>query len=115
MAYGAGLDYERLSDAAGTLHEGFAKIRVTVDSADGLITVVAGGRGEVLDLELDPRIYHVADADALATSIMTTIRAAYDEAVRESLDLVDTVKESSDDRLRPLLERMQDALESDRD
>lgn len=111
--FGAEADFERFSEVGGVLYEGLERIRATVDSADGLITVVVGGRGEVLELELDPRIYHVPDADALAKSIMDTIRVAYDDAAKASLNLIDKLTGESDSRVRPLLERIHEALDPD--
>lgn len=111
---GAGFaDFDRLSEVGAALHGGLEKIRVTVDSADGMVTVVAGGKGDVVELELDPRIYSNQDADALAKTILETIHAAYGEAMNSSLELLDKLEEQSDGRTRPLFQQLQDAWHPD--
>lgn len=66
------------------MHDGVANIRATADSDDGLVTAVVGGRGEVLSLELDPRVYREQDPDGLATSIMAAIRDAAADATEQA-------------------------------
>ncbi|WP_158848873.1 YbaB/EbfC family nucleoid-associated protein [Saccharothrix deserti] len=53
--------YRRLADDLRAVQQGvqqgMAEIRATADSPDGLITATVGGRGELLDLEPNPRVY----------------------------------------------------------
>jgi DNA-binding protein YbaB len=51
-------------------------IRESVYSDDGLIAVTLGGRGEILDLSLDHRLYRHTDSRRLAGDIGATVRAA---------------------------------------
>lgn len=108
-------DFERLSELGSAMYDSLEKVTVTVDSADGLATVVVDGRGAVLELELDPRIYHAPDAATLAKSILDTIHAACDEAAQETVKQLDKVASRTDARLRPLVARMRDALDPDQD
>jgi DNA-binding protein YbaB len=78
---------ERLQTMRGQLRD----IRATEYSPDGLITAVVGGRGELLELELDPRILREQNASALAESIMDTVRAAAAAAGRESVRLAESL------------------------
>jgi DNA-binding protein YbaB len=78
---------ERLQTMRGQIRE----IRATEYSPDGLITAVVGGRGELLELELDPRILREQNAAALAESIMDTVRAAAAAAGRESVRLAESL------------------------
>jgi DNA-binding protein YbaB len=78
---------ERLQTMRGQLRD----IRATEYSPDGLITAVVGGRGELLELELDPRVLREQNASALAKSIMDTVRAAAAAAGRESVRLAESV------------------------
>lgn len=103
-------DFERISELGSAVYGGLEKVRVTVDSADGLVTVVAGGRGEVLELELDPRIYHAPDAKALAAKVLETIHAACEEAARETVQVLDEVARTGPARQRALVTRMREAL-----
>ncbi len=103
-------DFERMSELGSAVYGGLEKVRVTVDSADGLVTVVVGGRGEVLELELDPRIYHAPDARALAAKVLETIHAAYEEAADESVKVLDEVARTGPARQRSLVARMREAV-----
>jgi len=97
----------QVSKVGAVLYESLEKARVTMDSADGLVTVTVGGRGEVIDLELDPRIYQGQNADALAKSIVETIRAGYEAATEESFHALDKLGRESR-ALRPLIESMRE-------
>jgi DNA-binding protein YbaB len=108
-------DFERMSELGSAVYGGLEKVRVTTDSADGLVTVVVGGRGEVLELELDPRIYHAQDARALAAKILETIQAACEEAAHESVKVLDDVARKGPARQRALVARMREALVPDDD
>lgn len=78
-------EYARIADQVRSMRDGVDDIRATAYSDDGLVTAVVGGRGEVLELELDPRVYRDQDPDALATSIVATIRDAGEEAERSAI------------------------------
>jgi DNA-binding protein YbaB len=75
-------EYSRLADDVRAMRDGIDRVQATACSPDGLIAATVGGRGEVVDLDLDPRIYRVPDAAALSAAITATIRAATGEAER---------------------------------
>ncbi len=53
---------------------------VAAVSPDGLITATVGGRGELIGLELDARVFERGDARWLAGVIVTTADAAVEKA-----------------------------------
>lgn len=73
---GQAVDYPRMRAGLLTLRERLAEVRETVESDDGLITVTVGARNELLDLELDPRVFRTPDSAALAAGILGTTRRA---------------------------------------
>jgi DNA-binding protein YbaB len=77
-------EYRRLAERIRTLRDDVDRISATAHSPDGLISAVVGGRGELLDLTLDPRVCHDTDADALAEAIADTIRDATRQAAQEA-------------------------------
>ncbi|GAA0522752.1 hypothetical protein GCM10011581_33790 [Saccharopolyspora subtropica] len=77
-------DYERLRDDLFDIRTRIADIEATAESPDGLIRATVVGRGEVSELHLDPRIYRTTDSQALAASIVDTIRDAVEQS-REQL------------------------------
>lgn len=67
---------ERQLDMVDKLHAALEQARGTAESDDGLIRATAGARGELLELELDPRLLRNPDSAALAADIVDTTRAA---------------------------------------
>ena len=88
-------EYERLAEQVAAMRAGIQDVRATEFSADGLVTAVVGGRGELLELELDPRIYRDQNAAALAESIVDTVHAAAATAEREAVRLAKKLLASS--------------------
>lgn len=61
----------------------------TAWSDDHLIKVVVGPRGQLVDLEIDPRAVRRANTEALAATILKTARAAAEEAFGRTRGLVE--------------------------
>ncbi|HYQ61927.1 YbaB/EbfC family nucleoid-associated protein [Actinophytocola sp.] len=80
-------EYARLADQVKAIRDGVDEIRGTGYSGDGLVTAVAGGRGELLELDLDPRVYREPNATELAAKIVAAVREAAAEAEREATRL----------------------------
>ena len=76
--------YRRFADDLRAVRQGMAGIRASADSPDGLVTATVGARGELLTLELNPRVYRESDAAALSGRITATVA----EAVRLAQDQV---------------------------
>jgi DNA-binding protein YbaB len=66
---------------------GLADIEGTATNDAGTITATVGGRGNVLRLSLDQRVYRDANAAALADDILATVRAAAASAADEAFHL----------------------------
>jgi DNA-binding protein YbaB len=64
-------------------------IRGEARSEDRLIRVVVGPRGQLVDLELDPRVFRNPDSKALAAAIMATARDAIEDCQRQARELRD--------------------------
>jgi DNA-binding protein YbaB len=76
MQSGYEAQYDKLRQDLASLQESMEQVAETAFSADGLVSATIGARGELKDLVLDPRIYRITDAKALAESIATAIREA---------------------------------------
>ena len=59
------------------------RIEAAAESPDGLIKATVGGDGQVLELDLNPRILRTTDSRALADDITSTIQDAQRAADRE--------------------------------
>lgn len=73
-------EYTRLAGKVRSMLDGVERVRGTGHSDDDLVTAVVGGRGEVLELELDPRVYRDRDSTRLAANILTAIHNAAERA-----------------------------------
>jgi DNA-binding protein YbaB len=65
------------------------KIRGEAWSDDRMIKAVVGPRGQLVDLEIDPRVYRNPNSKALAASILATVRSAVDDALRKGREVRD--------------------------
>ncbi|GAA1790840.1 hypothetical protein GCM10009682_11060 [Luedemannella flava] len=65
------------------------QITGTAWSDDRLIKVVVGPRGQLTELEIDPRVYRTPNSKALAASILATVRRAVEDAMRQTTEVLD--------------------------
>ncbi|MDP9845626.1 YbaB/EbfC family nucleoid-associated protein [Streptosporangium lutulentum] len=108
--------FMRLQDEGAELHAVARAVQVTEKSRDGLVSVTVGSRGELIRLDIDPRIYRRPDARALADSITETVRRAADGAreriieVFEPLIPADQMKVHLDGDLGSLMTQLADQM-----
>lgn len=69
-------ELDRLRSGLGDLQQKLVAITATVTSDDGLVTATVGPKGDLLRLDLDPRLYRRPDARYLAETITRTVQAA---------------------------------------
>jgi DNA-binding protein YbaB len=88
-AYAAELQqrFERLQQEGPKLQSQARALQVTEKSRDGLISATVGARGDLIRLDLDPRIYRRPDARGLANAITETIKKAGAKAQQEVVEL----------------------------
>lgn len=89
-----------LSNVADTQKK-MMSVTGTAWSDDRMIKAVVGPRGQLIDLEIDPRVYRKPNSKALALSILSTVRAAVEQAVVKTQEIVDESMPQVDDMLRP--------------
>jgi DNA-binding protein YbaB len=82
-------DLQRARDNLGETQRRILQIRGTAKSKDRLIKVTVGPRGQLIDLELDPRVFRNPDSKALAAAIMATVREAVEDSQRQGRELRD--------------------------
>jgi DNA-binding protein YbaB len=81
-----------LRRAAGGIRDAqrrIVEVTATAWSDDRMVKAVVGPRGQLVELELDPRIYRRPNSTALAATIVATTRKAADEAARKTQEIVD--------------------------
>lgn len=77
-----------LSNVADTQKKMMA-VTGTAWSEDRMIKAVVGPRGQLMELEIDPRIYRKPNSKALASTILATVRAAVDQALAKTQEVID--------------------------
>ena len=76
--------FSQMVEQAPALVEKARAVQVTEKSKDGLVTVTVGPRGDLVRLDLDPRIYRRPDSRELADTITATVQ----KAIRKARDQV---------------------------
>lgn len=108
--------FEKLTTEGPKLQEQARAIQVTEKSPDGLISATVGARGELIRLDLDPRIYRKPDSRELADTITETIKAAGVKAQDRVLEVFEPLipreemQLHMDGDLEGVLERMSDQM-----
>ncbi|GAA3230177.1 YbaB/EbfC family nucleoid-associated protein [Nonomuraea helvata] len=83
--------FRQIQDAGGELHAQARAVQVTERSRDGLVSVTVGPRGELVRLDLDPRIYRRPDARQLADTIVETAERAAAKARERIAEILEPV------------------------
>lgn len=79
--------FNRLRSDVDELQQRLATLRVTVESPNGLVKATVGPRGQLVDLQLDPRGVRTMNSDRLARAILATVQ----EAAKRSVDQVEAL------------------------
>ncbi len=72
--------FHKLRDGASELQRQLEAVTAKAISEDRYVTATVGPRGQLIELELDPRIYRNPNSGALAATIKSTIQTATAEA-----------------------------------
>jgi len=108
--------FEKLTTEGPKLQERARAVQVTEKSPDGLISATVGSRGELIRLDLDPRIYRQPDSRELADTITDTIKAAGVKAQEQVLEVFEPLVPREemqlhmDGNVEGVLERMSDQM-----
>jgi DNA-binding protein YbaB len=82
-------DLQRARNNLAASQQRILKIKGEAWSDDRLIKAVVGPRGQLIDLEIDPRVFRNPNSKALAASILATVRTAVDDALRQGREVRD--------------------------
>ncbi|BCB87904.1 YbaB/EbfC family nucleoid-associated protein [Phytohabitans suffuscus] len=84
-------DLQQTIENAAQTRQQIMEITGTAWSDDRMIKAVVGPRGQLIELEIDPRVYRTPNSKALAASIISTVRAAVEDANKQTKEIVDKV------------------------
>lgn len=80
-------------------------------SEDGLVCARVLGTGQIVGLELDPRIYRERDSQKLATTILRTLRKASNGAVRAHMKSLEEITGGEADSFQGLVDSAEKVVE----
>ncbi|PZA19459.1 YbaB/EbfC family DNA-binding protein [Modestobacter versicolor] len=80
---------EKLATEGPRLQAEAKAVQVTETSRDGLVTVTVGSRGELVRLDIDPRVFRRPDSRELADTITETVHRAAAAAQERVLDVLE--------------------------
>ena len=80
-------DLRRTVGSVSETHKKMAEITGVAWSEDRLIKATVGPRGQLVDLEIDPRVYRQPNSKALAATILATVRKASEEAMTKTQEI----------------------------
>ena len=84
-------DLQQTIENAAQTRQQIMEITGTAWSEDRLIKAVVGPRGQLIELEIDPRVYRTPNSKALAATIISTVRAAVEDANKQTKEIVEKV------------------------
>lgn len=73
-------DVQRAFSGVNETQREMLKVCGTAWSEDRMIKAVVGPRGQLMELEIDPRVYRKPNSKALAADIVATVRKAVQDA-----------------------------------
>ncbi|WP_170323701.1 YbaB/EbfC family nucleoid-associated protein [Cryptosporangium phraense] len=80
-------EFQRLRNGVGELQRQLQAIKVVVHSPDRLVTATLGPRGQLVQLDLDPRIYRDTNSRKLAATITETIQEGARQVAERTAEL----------------------------
>jgi DNA-binding protein YbaB len=112
--------FMRMHEEALTLHEQGRAVRVTEKSRDGLVAATVGARGQLLGLDIDPRVFRRPDSRRLADTITETVNKAAAKAQEKVVEIfeplipADQMRAHIDGDVRSVLEQMAEQMRGER-
>ncbi|MGI5273999.1 YbaB/EbfC family nucleoid-associated protein [Nonomuraea sp. CA-218870] len=83
--------FRQIQDSGLELHARAKTVQITEKSRDGLVSVTVNVRGELVRLDLDPRVYRRPDARMLADTITQTTHRAVARARERVMEIFEPV------------------------
>jgi DNA-binding protein YbaB len=81
-------DLRRTMGSVSETQKRMAQVTGVAWSDDRLVKATTGPRGQLVDLEIDPRVYRQPNSKALAATILATVRRASEDAMAKTQEIV---------------------------
>lgn len=80
--------YRQIRDRLGDAQRQVSELTATASSEDGMVTVTVDHQGDLVELQLNPRVYRVLDYLTLSETIVETTKRAVSEVRQQAKDLM---------------------------
>jgi DNA-binding protein YbaB len=84
-------DLHQTVKGIGETRQKVAEVTGVAWSDDRTVKAVVGPRGQLVDLEIDPRVFRNPNSKALSATILATVRAAVGDANRKTREIMEKV------------------------
>ncbi len=81
------MDYQGLKKSLTGVQRGLEDIKGNARSHDGMITATVSGRGELLELDIDSRVFRDSNGRKLSEEVLSTVRRAAKDAAVQTAEL----------------------------
>jgi len=82
-------DLKKVTEGMNDTRRQLFEVTGTAWSADRTVKAVVGPRGQLIELEIDPRIYRKPNSKALSATIVATVRDAVADAGKKTMQILD--------------------------
>jgi DNA-binding protein YbaB len=100
---------DRLASDTKTMSDQLQQLRITATDRDRIVEVTVDSSGSLIDLTLNPRIARVS-SDALARTIMETVREAKRQVASRSQEIIESTLGTDSPAARGIAARVRERL-----
>ena len=71
---------QKMAEDTQKLEEELAELKLEASSGGGMVTAVCNGKGEVLEIKIDPQVVDPEDVEMLQDLVISAVREALEKA-----------------------------------
>jgi DNA-binding YbaB/EbfC family protein len=71
---------QKVAEDTQRLEEELGQLRIEATSGGGMVTAAANGKGEILDIKIDPQVADPQDVEMLQDLVVSAVREALEKA-----------------------------------
>ena len=71
---------QKMAEDTQKLEDELAEMKIEASSGGGMVTAVCNGKGEILDIKIDPQVVDPGDVEMLQDLVISAVREAYEKA-----------------------------------
>ena len=71
---------QKMAEDTQKLEDELAEMKIEASSGGGMVTAVCNGKGEILDIKIDPQVVDPTDVEMLQDLVISAVREASEKA-----------------------------------